>query len=71
MAEETYADKKERQEKEMSIKVTIVETGLKAPFAPNKIKWRAADFRGRQSTQIWRLDVYASCLSGMTMISTG
>ena len=56
MAEEAYADKKERQEKEMNIKVTIVETGLKAPFAPNKIKWRAADFRGSKSSALLYLD---------------
>ena len=56
MDEEAYADKKERQEKEMSIKVTIVETGLKAPFAQNKIKWRAADFRGSKSSALLYLD---------------
>ena len=56
MVEETHDAKVERQEKEKNIKVTIVETGLKSPFAPNKIKWRAADFRGNKSSALLYLD---------------
>jgi hypothetical protein len=56
MVEETHDAKVERQGREKNIKVTIIETGLKAPFAPNKIKWRAADFRGNKSSALLYLD---------------
>ena len=56
MSEEEHAVQKEKWEKEKSIKVTIVETGLKAPFAPNKIKWRAADFRENKSSALLYLN---------------
>lgn len=47
---------KEKQEQAKRVKVAVVETGLKSPFAPNKIKWRAADFRGGKSSALLYLD---------------
>ena len=55
MSEESKESKQE-WEKEKSPEVIIIETGLKAPFAPNKIKWRAADFRGKKSSALLYLD---------------
>jgi len=55
MSEESQKSKG-KQKKEKGMGIPVVEAGLKAPFAPNKIKWRAADFRGNQSSALLYLD---------------
>jgi hypothetical protein len=55
MSEESQKSKG-KQKKEKGMGIPVAEAGLKAPFAPNKIKWRAADFRGNQSSALLYLD---------------